>query len=309
MSAPAYAEVEPRGFSWRRAFAFATVLWAGMLLVDIGKDSLAAWLLDQPWGWHIPRQSALWWPLLIPLTPAVFALAHRLPMRRDRWIASAGVHALAATGFALAHLFMSRVVVLYRIDLLNGELLWRTFRTSFNSFFLFDVLVYVALVAGYWAMDYYRRYRNRSLAAARAESLAAKARFDALRWQLNPHFLFNSLNAVAGLVRSGDSKGGVEMLARISTLLRSTLEESNATDVTLARELELVELYTEIERVRFRDRLTVDMNVDDELLDAMVPALILQPLVENAVRRGVPPTDCGCPSATTEAGSRKTPPP
>ncbi len=285
--APSPQETAARPFPWRRVLAFSTALWCGATLVDWAKDSIAAALLDQPVGWHLLRASALWWPLFIPLTVGVLALAHRLPMRRDRWLRAAAVHVPAAVAFALTHLLLTRVVVLWRHDILTLELLSRQWRVAFASFFLFDTLVYIALVSGYWARDYYLRYRDRAVAAAELQRLAATARFEALRWQLNPHFLFNSLNTVAGLVRAGNADGAVDMLARISALLRSTLDDATAADVPLAKELELVDLYAAIERVRFRDRLTVDMRVDDDVLDARVPALILQPLVENAVRHGV----------------------
>ena len=287
MSSPLHAELELPGFSWRRALGLSVVLWLGAPVIDVGKDSLAAWLLDQPLGWHLVKNSAGWWPMYIPLTPLVLALAHRVPMRRKKWWRVAPVHVLAAMAFALSHIFLARLVVVIRFDIFATDVIWRMFRTSFNQFFLFHIMVYAALVAGYWAMDYYRRYRDRAVAAAELQRLAATARFDALRWQLNPHFLFNSLNAVGGLVRNGDGDGAIEMLARISALLRSTLDEASTSDVTLARELELVHLYVDVERVRFRDRLTVDMLVDDDVLDAVVPVLILQPLVENAVRHGV----------------------
>lgn len=287
MAGPAQTEHAQRSFSWRRALAFAVALWVGATIIDIAKDSLAAWLLDQPVGWHLARSSAMWWSMLIPITPPVLALAHRAPMRRERWASAAAIHIPAAIAFALTHLLLARLVVLYRIDMLTWDVLSNQYRASFARFFLFDVLVYIALVSGFWARDYYQRYRDRAVAAAELERLAANARFDALRWQLNPHFLFNALNAAAGLVRGGDAEGGVEMLARISALLRSTLDDSSVSDVTLARELELVELYVDVERVRFRDRLTVEMSIAYDVLGARVPALILQTLVENAVRHGV----------------------
>ncbi len=290
MAASATRDRLPRAFSWRRAIVFSLALWLVMLGVDIVKDSIAAWLLERPIGWTLVRQSAMWWPNFIVLTPLVLWLAYRVPAGPGRWGRAALAHVPGAIVFALTHLLLCRLVVMYYFNAMRWDVFTRTFKTSFSSFFLFDVMVYSALVAGYWAWDYYQRYRDRELAAAEAEKLAATARFDALRWQLNPHFLFNSLNAVAGLVRSGDSKGGVDMLARISALLRSTLDDANATDVSLARELELVQLYTSIEQVRFGDRLTIEMTVDDDLLDATVPALILQPLVENAVRHGVSAT-------------------
>jgi two-component system LytT family sensor kinase len=110
-----------------------------------------------------------------------------------------------------------------------------------------------------------------------------------LRMELNPHFLYNALNAIAGLVRRQDGARAVEMLARLGTLLRLTLERDSGHEVTLGRELELLDLYLDIERTRFSDRLRVDLDVPAAMLEALVPAFVLQPLVENAIRHGIAP--------------------
>jgi LytS/YehU family sensor histidine kinase len=114
-----------------------------------------------------------------------------------------------------------------------------------------------------------------------------EARLNALRMELHPHFLFNTLNAISGLVRRREIDAAVRMLARLGELLRVTLERGSVQQVPLERELSFLRLYLEIERIRFHDRLGVDFEVDPEVLDALVPTLILQPLVENAVRHGV----------------------
>jgi LytS/YehU family sensor histidine kinase len=119
-----------------------------------------------------------------------------------------------------------------------------------------------------------------------AQSLAREAQLRALRYQLNPHFLFNALNAVSTLVLEGRSEAAATMLARLADFLRATLEDTEA-EVTLERELALVDRYLAIERARWQERLQVSLQAAPEVLDAVVPALLLQPLVENAVRHGV----------------------
>ena len=123
----------------------------------------------------------------------------------------------------------------------------------------------------------------------RAESEVREARLLALRYQLNPHFLFNSLNAVSTLILDGNARAANRMLAQIGDLLRMSLDSEVTAEVTLSQELALTEGYLEIEQTRFGDRLTIDLNIPSETRDALVPSMLLQPLVENAVRYGVAP--------------------
>ena len=126
--------------------------------------------------------------------------------------------------------------------------------------------------------------RERSL---RAEALAHQARLEVLRWKLNPHFLFNALNAISTLVIDGRSREASAMIARLGDLLRSTLDLPAGPEISLAAEIELVRRYLDIEQVRFGDRLSLDVSVDDDAWTALVPPLILQPIVENAIRHAV----------------------
>ncbi|MGE0556091.1 MAG: sensor histidine kinase [Gemmatimonadales bacterium] len=165
----------------------------------------------------------------------------------------------------------------------------------------FDVFVgsvYNAFTLLAWSVLYLVIKRDEALAlererALRAESLASQARLDALRFQLQPHFLFNSLNAISTLVVEGRSDEASKMLSRLSDFLRLVLDSPGADTVTLAEELDFAERYLAIERVRFGDRLEVRVEVAEETLGAPVPALLLQPIVENAVRHGIAPRERG----------------
>lgn len=152
--------------------------------------------------------------------------------------------------------------------------------------FLDDLMVYFAVLGAGVARDYFLRYRARLEETARLQQQLAQARLDALRTQLNPHFLFNTLNAVSALVER-DPRGARRMIARLSDLLRYTLDESTEQEVPLHRELDLLGEYVELMQIRFQGKLAVDMRIDDAVRDAMVPNLILQPLLENAVKHGV----------------------
>jgi two-component sensor histidine kinase len=175
----------------------------------------------------------------------------------------------------------------------RGGMLGPVARSIVRLGFFDDLMVYLAILSAGIARGYFHRDRARrgetvrlQAQTARLQVQLARARLEALRAQLDPHFLFNTLNAVSALVKS-DPRGVRRMIARLSELLRQTLEGPDLQEVPLARELELLRLYVEIMEVRFQGRLDVRIEVADELRDALVPTLVLQPLVENAVKHGV----------------------
>ena len=172
---------------------------------------------------------------------------------------------------------------------------WRTGLT--RLWFLDDLIVYFAVLATGIARDIFARYRARhdetvrlTAQAAQLQAQLAEARLAVLSAQLNPHFLFNTLHAVSSLVER-DPRGVRRMIARLSELLRVTLEGTSEQEIPLSRELELLRLYLDIMEVRFQGKLTLDIDPDDDVKDALVPSFVLQPLVENAVMHGVSNVD------------------
>jgi signal transduction histidine kinase len=160
------------------------------------------------------------------------------------------------------------------------------FRNILRLEFLDDFLVYVAILAAALARDYFLRYQARLVETQQLHGQLAEARLDALRAQLNPHFLFNTLNAVSSLVES-DPRGVRRMISRLGDLLRHTLEETNEAEITLDRELELLRRYLEIMEVRFQGALDVKTETRPGIAAALVPNMVLQPLVENAFKHGL----------------------
>jgi two-component system, LytTR family, sensor kinase len=269
--------------------------WAGLGLVETAKGYLNARMLGRPDDWAgLAVGNMPWWLMWAALTPAVIALARRF--RLDQGLGAVAIHALASAMFALAHhLAVGTLFYFTRTQgtqvMIAGELWTMTLALQlwnfFFSFFMLNVVTYWATLGAYYALEFHRRARDGEVRAARLEADLHEARLDALRMELNPHFLFNTLNTIAALVERGQQGPAVAMLARLGELLRTTLEKGSDPEVPLERELEFLEIYLEIVGTRFSDRLSVETAVAPELRGALVPTLILQPLVENAVRHGI----------------------
>jgi two-component system, LytTR family, sensor kinase len=152
--------------------------------------------------------------------------------------------------------------------------------------FLNALVIYLGVLAAGLARTYSLRYQARRQQTVALQARLAEARLDALRRQLDPHFLFNTLNAISSLVER-DPRGVRRMVARLAELLRASLDRADRPEIALRDELALLERYLDIMRVRLQDRLEVSVQVDDRVLDTLVPTLLLQPLVENAIRHGI----------------------
>ena len=213
------------------------------------------------------------------LTPLIFALSSRLTLTR--------VVLLVLLGIAIS-IGVFLLLAFVRFEFLEALRPRRTFRgvsEVLRMRFVGQLLFYCAILATGFAREYFMRDRERQAHAAQLQAQLAEARLDALRMQINPHFLFNTLNAVSALV-DRDPTGVRRMIARLSELLRRTTDSSASDEVTLRNELELLDRYIEIMEVRYQGRVRVNRDIDRATLDALVPNLILQPIVENALEHG-----------------------
>ena len=226
------------------------------------------------------------------LTPVIFWLARRFSLTRRQWFGRLVL--LLAVGAGLA-LFVTLATTFLRNEVLEIPRRTRSGPMPLIERFLFfnDFIMYLGVLAAGFARDYFRRYEARNQEAARLQAEAAdlrarlaEAQLASLRMQLNPHFLFNTLHAISALV-DRDPAGVRRMIARLSELLRSTLEEGAQPERTLERELAFLSRYLEIMQLRFQGKLEVALDIDPEARAALVPTLILQPLVENAMKHGI----------------------
>ncbi len=227
------------------------------------------------------------WVMAALLMPPVLAAARRWPLDRGRWRQHLAYHLLATLLFTAVHVLLSTTVAWFLTPpTLNLSFLFMTVKTAlFRS--PIDAMIYWAVVGGAHAVRSGREAREREQAAARLEASLTAVRLQALRDRLHPHFLFNTLNAVTTLALRQDHDGVVRTVAAMSDLLRSNLDEDRAQEVPLEEELAFLDRYLEIQILRFGERLTVNRDVPLELLGAVVPAMLLQPLVENAMQHAV----------------------
>ncbi len=224
----------------------------------------------------------------IPVTLAAIWLAIRFPIRRERWAPTLAIHLIATVLLAFvanmivvaAYMFTSGQVPSIGVLVRQGAL-WGTLRVHVV------LVIYAASVAVTQVVLYYRETRARELNVARLEGQLARARLQMLNAQIRPHFLFNTLHTIGQLWRSGRSDDADAVLDHLGSLFHKVQSSTARFEVSLAEELEMVREYLAIEETRFRDRLRTSVRASDRALGCHVPPLILQPLVENAIRHGI----------------------
>jgi two-component system LytT family sensor kinase len=249
---------------------------------------------------HTPGMHHSWWRIAFwqlmvwyswgCLSPLVLGLGKRFPCEGPSWWRGLLVHFAAGVIFSAAHTAAatSLKILIEPFDVWSDTYPFLIqYRVGLRNFFLYDFFVYWAILGVGYAFDYRERYREREAQAAQLKAQLAQAQLESLKMQLHPHFLFNTLHTIAGLVRSNERRPAVNMIAGLSDLLRHALDSADEQEVPLREEVKFIELYLDIQKVRFSDRLAVRIEMAPETLDALVPNLILQPLVENAIQHGI----------------------
>jgi two-component system LytT family sensor kinase len=264
--------------------------WTGFGLFNFSRE------LTRRLYWHEPTH---WQEMLVSwmigiyitaaLTPVVLWVGRRWPMERQTWRTHVPLHLAFSIVFSAVELALETVAF---IQLgLAESVMQHSFAIGFPVLvvtgFHENIITYWGVLGIQSGFRYYRGYQERELHSSELKAQLVRAQLSALKMQLQPHFLFNTLNAIMVLVRQQRGRQAEEMLARLSDLLRCVLEDVDAHQISLRRELEYLRLYLSIEQVRFQDRLGIEISADDAALDAAVPHMGLQPIVENAVRHGI----------------------
>jgi sensor histidine kinase YesM len=223
------------------------------------------------------------------LTVGILWLGRRFPFGQGRGLRSLGVHVAACLVCGLIAALLSTLaaeVIRYKLPrpTMTIKVLIYFFVVKLNN----NIFFYWAILAVGHVLNYHRRWRQRELLASQLETKLAQTQLQVLKMQLHPHFLFNTLNAISALIHQ-DVELADRMIARLGDLLRTTLDNANQQEVRFQQELDFIQPYLEIEKARLGARLTVDLRIDPAVMDARVPNLILQPLVENAIRHGIAP--------------------
>jgi len=267
------------------------LIWSAVGLFDATQNVfvMRAEGMHHAWARLFVRLFIAWLPWALA-TPGVLFLGRRFPPTRFRPISTWGIH--IAAGGTIGLVYSAWVAGLD--TLLNpwlnpappGQFLHFWLDKFYNGL-LSQVILYASILAISYVLDSRARLARQQTETAGLNEQLSKAQLNALRRQIEPHFLFNTLHAIAGLVREKRNDAAVSMIAGLSDFLRRVVEDSNRQQVPLGEELEFLQKYMDIQKVRFAERLEVSMNVPEELFSAQVPSLILQPMVENAVKHGI----------------------
>jgi len=240
------------------------------------------------WGLAAPQfMRTLMWAALAPL---ILKLREKVPLSTGYWAGGVGFHLT----------FSFVVMMVYYAGRWLGYFLWIRQAWPPDGFWvelihgfygrnLIDMVYYWGVLAFGHTLEIHQRYRRQELRSAQLEARLTELELKALRQQLHPHFLFNTLNTVAVLVREKRNDEAVGLLSRLGGLLRMALDPARKAEITLQQEMEFLEAYIGIQRLRFADRLAVNIDISEEARRAMIPSLLLQPIVENAVLHGVAP--------------------
>jgi len=245
-------------------------------------------------GWDSVVGELIFSYLWVALTPVAIWMSRSFRIEGGQRFKSLSIHFVASLVFLLVHVLIYSVIAIPFGWYAHLTPSWDRYLILVLMFTPSNVMFYWGVVVIEHALDYYQKLQERDLRASQLETQLAQSQLQVLKMQLHPHFLFNTLNAISALIRESPDEAE-EMVSRLGDLLRMTLETAGLQEVSFKEELQFLKHYLDIEQTRFQDRLKIEMVIEPETLDGLVPSMILQPLVENSLRHGVAPRpEGGC---------------
>jgi two-component system, LytTR family, sensor kinase len=275
---------ETTQISWRRII----IGWSAVFLFNVARNFAATSIngIRLQWDLYL-ASSVVFFGLWIIATPFVLRLASTHPLERGKWVRNVIVILAVGTGLSLTISFLHELFRHVAFPQYKGDTTLR-FMIGTSVYVLeYNMLLYAMIILLYNGVEYFKRYRAELGRAAELKALLARSELMALKMQLHPHFLFNTHHAIVGLMLRKETDKAIQMLVKLSELLRRTLGHSEENEIPLSEELSLISLYLEIQQIRFGDRLHVSISVTGDVVGAYVPTFILQPLVENSITHGI----------------------
>jgi signal transduction histidine kinase len=265
---------------WLAILAVGGFFW----LIDVSQSLLLGGTLGRSArSMRLVVSLLTYWMTYAAVVPPVLYLAARIRLDGAFRPWRLAVHVLASVCFVVAHIGLASLA---QPPFLSGEVFGRFVR-MFYTYSAGNFLVYWLLLGVYYTLYYYQEARTKELQAVHLQAVLTESKLQALRSQLNPHFLFNTLNTIFVLAKKGDQASLLRTIARLSELLRVTTDEARPAEISLSDELSFLRTYLEIQSTRFSDRLRVEYDIAPEACNALVPTMILQPLAENAIKYGL----------------------
>lgn len=264
--------------------------WIIVSMLMLAQEYLSSQIRNIPFDWVSGIVFKFKWLLYIPITFLVFFIGKKLPIEKPQIIQRLLIHKVISLIVSLLAVLAYALFLTLLFNFIGDKKEFLTmFRRVVSTSFLNEFINYWLILVVYHGIKIFENYQQSILEKAQLEKQLSDVKLGFLKMQLQPHFLFNTHHNIIGLMQKGDTEKATKMLIKLSDLLRLSLKENNEDLVRLKNELHLLQLYLDILKIRFGDRLNCKVLIDNALQESFVPPMLLQPIVENAIKYGVEP--------------------